>query len=261
MFLLGAEPPRAVRLTLSQQLIVACYKRDVKGVVKCLREGANVNARLGIRADATSQFDDRWTGAMGAVGLELWTPLIALASSRGVPDPPAEWGEVWKDAARSAALQQRIPKEQIDKRREDGMTILRILLSHNCNVEDHDGFGATALYTAVENDNVLIARSLLEFGANPNVRVQARIDGPGGVTPLHAACGSKELVKLLLEHGADAGAKDDEGQTSAEWVELDEDRTFDLIKDSTGWHVLERTGERTKSGTQERSGGRCGAAK
>jgi hypothetical protein len=252
MLVLAAGPPQTARLTVNQQLIVACYKRDVTKVVRCLRAGADVNARLGIRDDATTEFRDRWTGALGAVGLESWTPLIALASSSCIPDPPAEWGDAWRDAARSAALQKRIPKGQIDKRREDGMTILRILLSHNCKLEDHDEYGATALYEAVDDDNVLIARNLLEFGANPNVRVDASIDGPSGVTPLHAACRSKELVKLLLEHGADANAKDSEGRTPADWLELIEERDFDLIRDPRGWHVSERRREKPNAGVQDR---------
>jgi len=244
LLLCSAEPPHAAQLTLNQQLIAASYKRDVANVVTCLRRGADASARFGIENDAAGTFRDAWDGGEVVFGLESWTPLIALASSNPLPDPPPGSGEVWKNSARCAELKQKIPREQIEKRREDGMIVLYTLLSHNCKLDLDDGNGATALCQAVENENLPIARTLLDFGANPNVRVRTTIDGPGGVTPLHAACGSKELLKLLLGHGADASVKDDEGQTPADWVKLDAHRSFDLIRDSNGWRILERSGKK-----------------
>ena len=49
----------------------------------------------------------------------------------------------------------------------------------------------------------------MEAGANPNVRQQ------GGYTPLHGAAhnGDAELVQLLLDHGADPAAPNDDGKT------------------------------------------------
>jgi ankyrin repeat protein len=55
-----------------------------------------------------------------------------------------------------------------------------------------------------------IAGILLAAGASANVAQQ------GGWTPLHqaAAHGQTALVELLLEHGADAAARSDDGQTA-----------------------------------------------
>ena len=55
-------------------------------------------------------------------------------------------------------------------------------------------------------------RALLEAGADANGRTTE-----GGATPLHnaAASGSVELVQLLLEYGADAEARLDDGRTPA----------------------------------------------
>ena len=55
-----------------------------------------------------------------------------------------------------------------------------------------------------------IAERLLAAGANPNVKQQ------GGWTPLHAAAanGNSALIRLLLRHGAEAGATNDEGKTA-----------------------------------------------
>ena len=54
-------------------------------------------------------------------------------------------------------------------------------------------------------------QKLIETGANVNV---SKNKGTG--TPLHYACaqGQLEVVKLLLENGADVNAKNDEGKNS-----------------------------------------------
>ena len=120
------------------------------------------------------------------------------------------------------------------------MIILYILLSHKCRIDDQDEYGATALYKAVDNDELSIVKTLLGYGANPNVRVRAAVDGPDDVTPLHVACQSRQLLQLLLGYGADASAKDSGGQTPADWVALDESRKFDLVKTPNGWRVQTR---------------------
>ena len=66
-----------------------------------------------------------------------------------------------------------------------------------------------ALRTHLEGDpDALAARTLLEAGADPNVRQQ------GGYTPLLSAAHADdpELARLLLEHGADRTAAADDGR-------------------------------------------------
>ena len=67
------------------------------------------------------------------------------------------------------------------------------------------------LHAAVAAGDVEIVRALLEAGADVDARQQA------GVTPLMgaAAIGSVELVRLLLEAGADPALEDDAGHTAA----------------------------------------------
>jgi hypothetical protein len=224
-------------LTLNQKLIVACYKLDVDKVVKCLRDGADVNARLGKLVNADDYFSNRWNGGLAPIGCFSWTPLIALAGSRDYPDPPDNLGDIWKDYERANKLQNQIPLEQIEKRRNDAMMILIILLSHRCNLEDNDGYGATALYDAAYSKKVSFAKMLIDFGANPNVKVGIYIDGAGDKTPLHAACGSQELVDYLLDHGADPNAKDSEGRTPADWYSRSEAGKYEFVKTPDGWRV------------------------
>ena len=74
-------------------------------------------------------------------------------------------------------------------------------------VDERDGFGKTALFTACEMGNEPMVKYLLEAGANPN------IPGPGGCTPLMAVIEDGEqhgpkiaMVKLLLHGGSNGGA-------------------------------------------------------
>jgi hypothetical protein len=241
----ACRPAIAAELNLNQRLIVACFKLQLDEVVTSLRQGASVNARFGQCESGIQPFLDRWTGGT-YLCTAAWTPLIALASSSDYPDPPTELGSIWKDAARSRSLRDGIAQSQIDKRGSDVTTILLILLSHGCNLDSDDDNGATALFRASETEKVAMARVLLQFGANPNTRTQAYIDGPDDITPLHVARRSKELMQLLLAHGADASVKDSEGQTPADWVALDDGRDFDLVATPDGPRVRPRDKGSTK---------------
>jgi uncharacterized protein len=70
----------------------------------------------------------------------------------------------------------------------------------------------TALHGAVARRDVEIVKMLLEAGADANARQER------GFAPLHdaAANGNATLVELLLKHGARADAKADDGKTPAD---------------------------------------------
>jgi uncharacterized protein len=70
----------------------------------------------------------------------------------------------------------------------------------------------TALHGAVARRDLEIVKMLLEAGADPNARQER------GFAPLHdaAANGSEPLVELLLKHGARADAKTGDGKTPAD---------------------------------------------
>jgi ankyrin repeat protein len=194
----------------NQRLIVACHRIDIEGVTKALRDGADVNARYG---DGDTQvFRDPWDLGWPFAG-SAWTPLIALASSSRYPAPPRPVCNTIADLNWSREQRKKIPQEAILMRENAASTILHILLSHGCNLNDHDGKGATALYSAVQGKHEKIAATLLNFGANPNTKVGVYIDLPCNQTPLHEAYWSFTVTKLLLDGGADMNAIDSNGHT------------------------------------------------
>lgn len=206
-----SSPASGKELNLNQQLIVACHRLDVNGVVNALREGADVNARFG-NGDRYV-FTDPWSHGT-PVAAKNWTPLIAVASASKYPDPPRPIENTTDDQAWARQQQKEIPVEQIEQRKQNGVAIACILLSHRVNVDEHDGYGATALYFAVHAKKLELAKLLLAYNANPNTKTDVYIDGPGDTTPLHGASWSSELVQLLIEKGADPNAKDTEGNTA-----------------------------------------------
>jgi ankyrin repeat protein len=116
--------------------------------------------------------------------------------------------------------------EAVKQRSADGFTalhfaaffnrpaIVRKLIRCGADIEAvaKNPMKVTALHSAAAAHGGEIVRLLLERGANPNVRQQ------GGWTPLHAAAqnGDAEMVRDLVEHHADPKAKNDDGKTPAD---------------------------------------------
>lgn len=205
---------------LDRQLIVACHRLDVDGVVRALTMGADVNGRFG---DGDSMvFRNPWTLGW-PISAHDWTSLIAVASSYPYPPPPREVKNTIEDLDRAEEELKKIPAAEIAKRNADAVTIALVLLSHGARINDHDDRGATALYEAVYGDKVELVKLLLRFDADVNTKTGIYIDGPGDLTPLHQAFRSEELTKLLLEKGADPNAKTTDGETAGDWVKRDKD--------------------------------------
>jgi ankyrin repeat protein len=98
------------------------------------------------------------------------------------------------------------------------LDLVKLLLKYRANPNQHDAFGATALFYAAGNGSAAIAKALIEAGAKVNAR--ARGQGQYGITPLMAAAesGRYEVAKMLLDCGADPNAKDDKGRTAMDFA-------------------------------------------
>ena len=115
--------------------------------------------------------------------------------------------------------------------------IVKALLAKlRTNVHARDRGGHTPLHRACDRGREEVARLLLEAAEDDAERRRlARAQEASGGTPLHSAAyagGSGELVRLLLEQGADRSIVDREGKTAA-----------DLAADAAIRFLIERWGE------------------
>lgn len=90
---------------------------------------------------------------------------------------------------------------------------MRFLIAHGSSVNNMDAKGRTTILHAVDSHNDEAVRILLEAGADPNPKVP---EGLFRSSPLKAASfgGLAEIVKLLLQFGAEIDAYNPEGQTA-----------------------------------------------
>ena len=84
------------------------------------------------------------------------------------------------------------------------------------NINELDMHGRPPLYWAAKNGHIRAVEMLLKFNANVNATCQgtsSALSGEVGLTPLMIAAwtGRFEVVRVLLEHGADVLAKSVDG--------------------------------------------------
>jgi len=111
--------------------------------------------------------------------------------------------------------------------RQDCLECARVLIEAGANVNQATHYGWTPLLTAIQNRHYKISAYLLEHGANPNIA------NNGGWTPLYLATDNRnieggdypvrkpdmdhlEIVKLLLEKGANVNARICGSQSTAD---------------------------------------------
>jgi Ankyrin repeats (3 copies) len=98
------------------------------------------------------------------------------------------------------------------------LEMVQVLLDYGVDVNAQNEYHNTPLDYASRSghrNDARVARLLIAHGADPNSRESSR-----GFTPLHRASrfGRIEIVRLLIEHGANVEAKDDEGRTPLDWA-------------------------------------------
>lgn len=118
------------------------------------------------------------------------------------------------------------PQSPMSDRLTDPKQMVRRLMAAGADMHAIDGFGRTALFYAVEANNIDVAWILLKAGANPNVTTpdkESHARQRGG-TPLMAALWEYQntrdptMIRILLEHGADPNYRNS-SDYDAEWDE------------------------------------------
>lgn len=86
---------------------------------------------------------------------------------------------------------------------------IQFALTNKADINAAQVDGMTALHWASYNDNWLLAKQLLEAGANPIVQNRY------GITPLYLACvnGNAKIIEALVEGGADPNTANSGGET------------------------------------------------
>ena len=103
---------------------------------------------------------------------------------------------------------------------------IEILLAKGADVHESDKNGVTPLHHAVRFRSPTAVATLLEHGANVN-----QVCKRSGSTPLHRAVTStgapgtagrqseaRQIIELLLEHGADPSIKNKNGKIPSDYV-------------------------------------------
>lgn len=91
---------------------------------------------------------------------------------------------------------------------EEPAAILDALLGHGAAIDGRDATGATALHLATQRDTTIVAGLLLDRGADLEARTE------DGSTPLLTAGEHEEMLALLLGRGADRTAARHDGRTA-----------------------------------------------
>jgi ankyrin repeat protein len=96
----------------------------------------------------------------------------------------------------------------------NNMMVAKILIDHGASLDARDPIGNTALHMAADRGNLDVLRQLLD--------AKAPIDAQNhqGVTPLMMAAnnGRADAVKLLLKYKADTGKEDYTGRDAIGWA-------------------------------------------
>ncbi|KAK6627845.1 hypothetical protein RUM44_010324 [Polyplax serrata] len=221
------ENPRPqVELVPTRSLVEACTDGDVSTVRKLLTEGKSVH-------ETTEEGESLLSLACSAGYLELAQVLLAMHANvedRGVK------GDCTPLMEAASAGHPDIVKLLINHGAEvnaqscSGNTplmyacsggheaVVRVLLENEANVEDHNENGHTPLMEAASAGHVGVAKILLDHGAGINTHSNEFKE-----SALTLACykGHLDMVRFLLEAGADQEHKTDEMHTALMEASMD----------------------------------------
>jgi len=215
------SPPYAGRLAelVDFPLHFAANIGDLEGVVRELQQGVPVNAPEGKKNSSALMF----------AAERGFLPIVTLLVDKGADvNYRNTYGYTALHAAVSgshaevvsALLEKGADVHAIEEKGrtplffaigQKALDVVRLLKEHGADVNARDKTHWTPLFAAIEKNDPEIARYLIEQGA------QVKTDDGGGTrSPLLAAAyyGNVEMVKLLLDAGADVSVRMSKGHMS-----------------------------------------------
>ncbi|XP_037909760.1 ankyrin repeat and KH domain-containing protein mask isoform X3 [Hermetia illucens] len=183
----GANSPKE-KAIFSRTLIAACNDNDVTTVRQLLGKNSNIPIN-----ESTEDGESLLSMACSAGYYELAQVLLAMSAAQ-VED---------KGQKECTPLMEAASAGHVD--------IIRLLISHNADVNAQCATGNTPLMFACAGGHVEAVKELLKHGAN------VEDQNENGHTPLMeaASAGHVEVAKVLLEHGAGINTHSNEFKESA----------------------------------------------
>jgi len=171
---------------LSRDLITALMKTDTRQALTLVNAGADPNTPYMVLPPPSPR--------------QLWDYLLHRTRPRDNGSPTAfhiACGSAWT-----------VENAEPEGFNPPPTELVQAMFKHGANLSGHDREGWTPLFYAIHNNQSSIVATLLNDGADVNVKDKK------GDPPLIAACDADPTIAhLLIEHGADVNVRNQGGET------------------------------------------------
>ncbi len=251
--------------SLNHDLLYAVQNGDTAAIQALLDKGADINGRnsngnaalvlaaLMNRLEVVKYLLNRGPNVNG-IGQDGFTPLIAAAQD----DRRLPMTKVLLDAGANLNVQDNYGETALERAANNGQTeTVRLLLERGAQIDIKNKWGGTALTRAIGAGHVDVVRLLIANGASVNARYSNKAtplivaayalsstikpsvpySASEKATPRHKANlqAAKrrylDIIKMLLDNGANVNAKDADGRTALRIVQEQQiDEAVRLLK-------------------------------